>query len=80
MTLDQRMRGAALVLFGFWITRRTGRLTLALRAAIFFLDSGIDLFTVHFHLGWRLDTKLDLAGTHLEHGDLDRITDSNVLA
>src|SRR5438093_9016327 len=51
-----------------------------LRAAVLFLDACIDLFPVNLDLGRRLDAELHLTGSHLQDGDLDRITDPNVLA
>jgi len=80
MTFDQRMRREALESLGLGITRRSGRFTLALRAPIFFLDAGIDLFAMHLYFGRSLDAELDLARPHLKHGDLHRITDPNVFA
>jgi hypothetical protein len=50
-----------------------------LRASILFLDAGIDLFAMDLDFRWGVDAELDLSGSHLEHGDLDRITDPNVL-
>jgi len=58
-------------------------LALALRllgSACFLLDPRVDFFTVNLDLRWRLDPELDLAGADLEHGDLDRVTDPDVLA
>src|SRR5262245_8229023 len=51
-----------------------------LRPPILLLDAGVDLLAVHLDLGWSLDTELHLSGSHLEHGDLDRIPDSDVFA
>src|SRR5262245_66682463 len=51
-----------------------------LRPAILLLDPGIDLLAMHLDLWWSLDSQLHLAGADLEHGDLDRITDPDVLA
>jgi len=53
---------------------------LALGSACFLLDPRVDFFTVNLDLRWRLDPELHLAGADLEHGDLDRVTDPDVLA
>src|SRR5678815_3803815 len=55
--------------------RRTFRLPL-LRAAVLFLDPGIDLLSVDLHLGGSFDAQLHLPGAHFEHGDLHRIPDA----
>jgi hypothetical protein len=51
----------------------------ALRPTILFLDTRIDLFAMDLDFGWGFDPELHLTGSHFEHGDLDGITDSNVL-
>src|SRR4029077_554831 len=52
----------------------------AWRARVLFLDAAIDLFPMDLDLGGRLDAELHLTRAHLEHGDLHRITDPDVLA
>src|SRR5258706_5700474 len=52
----------------------------ALGATILLLDPGVDLLAVHLDFRWRLDAQLDLSGANLEHGNLHRITDPDVLS
>src|SRR5258706_16091508 len=73
---DSRTPGAPLLFVRVAFTV----LRLPLRATVLLLDPGIDLLTVHLDLRWSLDAQLDLAGSHLEHRDLDRIPDPDVLA
>src|SRR2546425_12856602 len=51
-----------------------------LGAPSFLLDPCVDFLTVDLDLRWRFDAEFHLAGTHLEHGDLDRVADPDVLA
>jgi hypothetical protein len=34
---------------------------------------------MHLHFGWSLDAQLDLTGADFQHGDLDRVSDPDVL-
>src|SRR5437870_826214 len=63
---------------GFAALRRVG--LPALRPAILFLNPGVDLFAMHLHFGRGFDAELHLARANLEHGDLHRIPDPNVLS